>query len=92
METARKLFILFKSLNEWAKIREFLKQETSFEKYLAIATRIAFLVYFIFDNLSVLAKIKFFPSLDAQKQTSFSLKFWLLGLLLCIWQGIHTRL
>jgi len=68
MGVARKLFRLFKSFNEWVKIKEFMNNKTlpEFDKYLSIATRLAFLIYWIFDNLAVLAKIKFFPSLDVK--------------------------
>jgi len=87
MGVARKLFRLFKSFNEWVKIKEFMNNQAlpNFDKYLSIATRLAFLVYWIFDNLAVLAKIKFFTSLDVKNQTVMACRFWLLGLLLGIW-------
>ena len=91
MSVSRKLFRLFKSFNEWIKIKEFLKQDLKpFDKYLSIATRVAFLLYWVFDNLSVLAKIKFFPSINVTTHTLMAFRFWLLGLILTIWQSVHN--
>ena len=42
--------------------------------------------------MAVLAKIKFFPSLDVKKQTMMACRFWLLGLVLGLWQGVHNLL
>ena len=65
MSTARKLFRLFKSFNEYVKIKGIMKEETSaLDKTLAVLARLGFLFYWFFDNLSVLIKIKFFQSMD----------------------------
>ena len=63
-----------------------------FDKYLSIATRLAFLFYWIFDNLAVLTKIKFFTSLDFANVNKWACRFWLLGLLLGLWQAVHNLL
>ena len=86
MSVARKLFRLFKSFNEWVKIKAFMKQDMpSFEKNLAILTRAAFLFYWLFDNLAVLCKVKFITSLDMKETARRASKFWLLGIVLGIW-------
>ena len=59
MRDARKLFRLFKSLNEYKKLMDLLKKDQSLEDLiLSIITRIGFLLYWIFDNLAILSKIK----------------------------------
>ncbi len=91
MAVARKLFRLFKSFNEWIKIKEFLAGDLpKFDKYLSVATRLAFLLYWIFDNLSVLIKIKFIQSMDLAKATKRANGFWLIGLLLGIFHAIRN--
>ncbi len=91
MAVARKLFRLFKSFNEWVKIKEFLAGDLSkVDKYLSVATRLAFLFYWIFDNLSVLIKIKFISSLDLAQATKRACGFWLLGLILGIIHAIRN--
>ena len=61
MSVARKLFRLFKSFNEYVKIKNILKEETpALDKTLSVLARLGFLFYWIFDNLSVLIKVKFF--------------------------------
>ena len=61
-----------------------------FDKYLSIATRLAFLFYWIFDNLAVLTKIKFFTSLDYSNVNKWACRFWLLGLIFGIWKQSTT--
>ena len=60
MKDARKLFRLFKSLNEYKKILDLLQKEEGMTLDLALKliTRIGFLLYWIFDNLAILSKIK----------------------------------
>ena len=60
MSIARKLFRLFKFCNELQTIIKTLKAEGKpVDKYLTVATRLAFAGYWVFDNLGVLIKIKF---------------------------------
>lgn len=60
MTVSRKLFRLFKWLNEYAQIRKLLAGVYSkTDKCLYILTKIAFFMYWVFDNLGILIKIKF---------------------------------
>jgi hypothetical protein len=60
MAVGRKLFRLFKSINEYVNIKKFLQGDLPpVDKYFSVATRLAFLFYWVFDNLGVLVKIKF---------------------------------
>lgn len=91
MSIARKLFRLFKSFNEYVKVKGFLAGDLpAFDKWLSIATRVAFAFYWLFDNLSVLIKIKFFTSLDFKSMNRKACKFWLLGLVLGLWQAFYN--
>jgi hypothetical protein len=85
MSVARKLFRLFKSFNEYVKIIEIQKGKLpDFEKNLAIITRIAFMFYWLFDNLSVLIKVKFLNGLDFKQMNRRASKCWLTGIWLSI--------
>ena len=86
MSTARKLFRLFKSFMEYKKIMTFLKNETmeKTEKYLNIICRLAFLFYWVFDNISVLIKVKFFSFMELKDATRIAQKCWLTGIFLGI--------
>lgn len=65
MAVARKLFRIFKSFNEYANIKKFLaSDQNSIDKYLSVITRLAFLIYWIFDNIGVLIKIKLISGLS----------------------------
>ena len=89
MSVARKLFRLFKSFNEYVKIKDFLKADIpQVEKILNVLCRLAFLFYWIFDNLAVLIKVKFIQNMDLKATSRRAAKFWLLG----IWLGIITVL
>ena len=91
MAVARKLFRLFKSFNEWIKIKEFLASDLNkTDKYLSVLTRLAFLLYWVFDNLGVLIKIKFITSLDLANATKRANGFWLIGLILGIIHAIRN--
>lgn len=61
MSVARKLFRLFKTFNEYVKVKGFLanKEMPQFDRVLSILARVAFGFYWIFDNLAVLTKVKF---------------------------------
>lgn len=65
MSVGRKLFRLFKFFNEYLTIKKTLAaggDQTSM--YLTCLTRLAFLFYWVFDNLGVLLKVKFISGLD----------------------------
>ena len=68
MRDARKLFRLFKSVNEAHKILEILNKGGSDEVgvVLDLLNRLAFLMYWIFDNIAILGTIKFL-SIDPKK-------------------------
>lgn len=61
MKNARKLFRLFKTLNEYQKIQTLLKNPggDDFKLYVNILQRLAFFFYWVFDNLNILGSIKF---------------------------------
>lgn len=91
MAVARKLFRLFKSFNEIQTILKTLKADSKpADKYLAVLTRLAFLFYWLFDNLGVLIKIKFITSLNLANAVRRANKFWLLGLVLTIIGAVRT--
>ena len=65
MSVARKLFRLFKFFNEYVKILAIKGGKLpEMEKTLQIICRIAFAFYWLFDNLSVLIKVKFLNGFD----------------------------
>ena len=82
MSIARKLFRLFKSLNEWDTIRKHLNDPM--KNALPILARAAFFFYWLFDNLAVLIKIKFIQNWDVKAMSRRAAKFWLLGIWLTI--------
>lgn len=81
MRDARKLFRLFKTVNEIKKILDFLhaKGPMTSDTILNILVRLAFAGYWLFDNLSILAKIKII-GLDAKKMGQVGASFWLTAL------------
>lgn len=86
MSVARKLFRLFKSFNEYVKIKGLLKEDIpQLDKTLAILARLGFLGYWIFDNLAVLTKVKFLTSLDLKATARRASKCWLIGLFFTLW-------
>lgn len=85
MSTARKLFRLFKTFNEYVKIIAIRNGKLpDWEKHLQIITRIAFAFYWIFDNLSVLIKVKFLDGYDLKAMARRASKAWLSGIILSI--------
>ena len=85
MGTARKLFRLFKSFNEYVKIMQIKGGKLpDFEKNLQILARLAFLFYWFFDNLSVLIKVKFIQGWDLKAMARRASKCWLIGIWLSI--------
>ena len=80
MRDARKLFRLFKTVNEAKKIQELLRQDLTTESILNIGVRGFFGIYWIFDNLNILSKIKIL-SYDSKAMGKWGATFWLLALL-----------
>lgn len=80
MRDARKLFRLFKSLNEAKKIKDLWAQDRTVENVLNILIRAFFLLYWFFDNLNILSKIKILKE-DPKKMGKIGATFWLLALL-----------
>ena len=82
MKTARKLFRLFKTLNEIKKTTDLLsKGDLDHIAILNVLQRITFGLYWIFDNISVLSSIKFLKY-DAKQNAKNGAFFWFLALLL----------
>lgn len=82
MATARKLFRLFKTANEYHKILALLSKgsDDDFDLYMNILNRIFFGAYWIFDNLTVLSAIKFLKY-DKAKMAKNASWCWFLALL-----------
>jgi hypothetical protein len=80
MRDARKLFRLFKTINEIKKIQDLLAKELSTNAWLNIAVRGFFGVYWIFDNLNILSKLKLI-SQDPKQMAKMGATFWLLALI-----------
>jgi peroxin-11B len=80
MRDARKLFRLLKSVNEAKKIKDLLGSEMTIDNLLNIIVRGFFLLYWFFDNLNILSKIKIL-SQDPKKMAKIGSTFWLLALL-----------
>lgn len=81
MKDARKLFRLFKTVNEVQKIMELVNKPDKDElnKALNILGRVFFGLYWVYDNLLILKTVKFLkgdPKPDGKKGATC----WLLGL------------
>jgi hypothetical protein len=90
MRDARKLFRLFKSINEAHKILEILNKGGSdeVEVILNILNRLAFLLYWIFDNLAILGHIKFL-STEPKKFNKYGAFFWFWALIISLVQSVR---
>lgn len=51
------------------------------KKALNILSRLGFLFYWIFDNIQILAKVKFLEGFDKELAGKRAATFWLIGLL-----------
>lgn len=80
MRDARKLFRLFKTVNEAKKVQDLLRQDLSVDSILNIGVRAFFGVYWLFDNLNILSKIKLL-AYDSKEMAKWGARFWLLALL-----------
>jgi hypothetical protein len=94
MSNARKLFRLFKYLNEYVKSKAIMKDQAmpQFDKILALAIRLAFACYWWYDNLVVLVKIKFFNSIDLKNVSLMASRFWCLALVLTAWDCVRKMI
>jgi len=91
MRDARKLFRLFKSLNEYHKILSFITKkegDDEVELGLNIANRVAFLLYWFFDNLNILSTIKFMRR-DPKPYAKLGSTFWFIALIAQLIQSIR---
>ena len=80
MKDARKLFRLFKSLNEFKKILDIVeKGDKPTDLVLKLITRVGFLLYWMFDNLAILSKIKVL-SFDAKSIGKKGSTCWFIAL------------
>ena len=91
MSTSRKLFRLFKFMNDYIKIRDMLQQKSTdllvnINKGIQISIRAIFFLYWVIDNYLILNKILLGKS-GLTKGTSTT-KFWIYGSLLSIMLGI----
>ena len=80
MRDARKLFRLLKSVNEAKKIKDLLASDMTIDNILNIIVRGFFLLYWFFDNLNILSKIKILNQ-DPKKMAKIGSTFWLIALL-----------
>ena len=80
MRDARKLFRLFKTVNEAKKIKDLWRQERTSDNVLNLLVRGFFGLYWIFDNLNILSKIKIL-NYDNKQMAKIGATFWLLALL-----------
>lgn len=82
MRDARKLFRLFKTVNEYKKIEDIIikNPELNLPNILAIMTRAFFGVYWIFDNLNILSRLKIIEK-DPKPYAKKGAFFWLLALI-----------
>ena len=91
MRDARKLFRLFKSVNEYHKILQILNKggEDEIDYILSILSRLFFAGYWFFDNLVILCIVKFFKQ-EAKKYNKIGMWFWFLALITGLSQSIKS--
>lgn len=79
---ARKIFRLGKSVNEYTKLKEIAngKEPDTLVKAANFLSRAGFLAYWVYDNLFILAKVKFIVG-DQAKYNKRAALFWTIGLL-----------
>ena len=88
MRDSRKLFRLFKSLNEWKTIEKqialYKADPTDTKILFNILSRGGFFFYWLFDNLSILAKIKFLDRVDKESASKKAATFWFIALVFAV--------
>lgn len=93
MSVARKLFRLFKTLNEYVKMKGIMNQDMEvLDKTLAMLARFGFAFYWIFDNLAVLIKVKFIQNMDLKPMARKAAKAWLFGLVFSILSALRAMM
>ena len=82
MRDARKLFRLFKTINEYQKLLDLLGKahQMGVDEVLGILTRIFFGLYWIFDNLAILRKIGVISG-ESKVMSKKGATCWLLALI-----------
>jgi peroxin-11B len=84
---SRKIFSLFKSIHEVKtineKIKDLLWQEKKLPVVLDILSRLGFLFYYLFDNISILSSIKFIHT-DAKFVNKLASFGWAIGLVFAL--------
>lgn len=89
MSVARKLFRLFKSINEYQKLIKFLDScsDGMAKLVLGILTRLGLFFFWLFDNLQVLTKINFIKGNDATYK-KYGMLGWFVSLVATIVSSI----
>merc|ERR1711907_862804 len=82
MKNARKLFRLFKSVNEYQKLSQMLK-EASDDDFAFLLNILGFFFYWIFDNLNILGAIKFL-NVDNKKHALNGARCWFFALVMAL--------
>ncbi|KRX05614.1 hypothetical protein PPERSA_09754 [Pseudocohnilembus persalinus] len=90
MRDARKLFRLFKSMNEIEKLIQLSQTDSPdvVKKALDVLARAFFAGYWFFDNLVILITVKFLKS-NKEKATQTSNTFWFFGILFTQIQALY---
>ncbi len=60
------------------------QKSSQHKKVLNILSRLGFFFYWIFDNIQILAKVKFLEGVDKEKAAKRAAFFWLLGLIFSV--------
>lgn len=91
MANARKLFRLFKTLNEVQTLLDIFskKNDDQIELILKLVQRFGFALYWIFDNLVILCTIKFLKK-EAKPFNKTGSLFWFIALLAGIVQAVRN--
>ena len=97
MNQARKLFRLFKSALFYTQIRDLLANRTmaSVDRQLQILLKLALFFYCLWDNITVLNKIKFFNFIDPVASQRYASKWRhfaiIIGLIISITGLLNSR-
>lgn len=84
MKDTRKIFRLFKSIIEYQKlVAILLDDDDNLLKIFRILAQILFLFYWLFDNISILCKIKLLKG-NYAKYNKLTSIFWTLSLLVSV--------
>lgn len=91
MKNSRKLFRLFKTINEVKKIIEILNKASrdKADQGLSLLTRAFFGLYWIFDNIVILKTMKFING-DFKANNKTAMTFWFLALITAFVQSLRN--